>query len=202
MVRRDRNHAAVVICECHCMPSPSRAPFTRKRRSSGSACNEVECHVRGMANVTGKLMHDATKRWDTTRPFSANLNQINAYVPAISLRTPLNDTEKFLAKYLDVEGFSHGSIAAAGAGSIHAANPGKPVISSECCSCETQRGLDYYNITEGFGFAHTQTQAECMTRTMNFSYPFWSKPSTNTPIGEVAGTLGVWTLFDCASNWA
>lgn len=45
-------------------------------------------------------MHDAVKRWDTTRPFSANLNQIGT--PELS-----NETFQYLGSLLDVEGFSH-----------------------------------------------------------------------------------------------
>ena len=72
LVRRDRNHPSVIVY---------------------SACNEVECVVSGGASETGKLMRSATKRWDTTRPFSANTWFTS------------NDTVSNLAPYLDVEGF-------------------------------------------------------------------------------------------------
>lgn len=130
LVRRDRNHPSVIMW---------------------SACNEVECYVTGAANVTGKLMREATKKWDTTRPFTANMNQLGA--PAM-----ISNTVKYMAATLDVEGFSHGRIAGVGAAAVHTANSAKPVISSECCSCQTQRGEDYLNRTEGLLYAHVHTR--------------------------------------------
>ena len=74
-------------------------------------------------------MMRATKKWDTTRPFSANLNQVPP-----SSAPHANDTLDFLASYMDVEGFSHGSIAKEGAGMIYDVFPKKNFISSECRS--------------------------------------------------------------------
>ena len=155
-----------------------------------SACNEIECWVTGNANVTGAQMRAATKKWDTTRPFSANLNQVKD--------PKLNDTLQYLGSQLDVLGFSHGSVASAGAAELHTTFPSKPVISSECCSCQTQRGEDYINHTVGLHYAHTLSQAQCMTKCMSYSYPCHKDtPGTceSTAMGTVAGTLGVWTLF-------
>jgi hypothetical protein len=155
---------------------------------------EVECYVTGPANVTGVQMMQATKAWDTTRPFTANLNQVGK-------PSSVNDTLNYLATHMDVEGFSHSAISRPGATQIHQANPNKAVISSECCSCQTQRGEDYINTTEGLSFAHTLKQAECMQTCMNYSYPSgdnWGHPSAE--MGSVIGTLGVWTLFDYAGE--
>ena len=153
----------------------------------------------GAANQTGALMRDATRKWDTTRPFSGNINQIGG--PIGPAGTPVNDTATYLAAHLDVEGFSHSSIERApGSGYIHALNPRKPVISSECCSCQSQRGEDGpKNATAGITYPHDAAQAACMQRCMNLSYNSWL-PSPSADMGVVAGTLGVWTLFDC--EWA
>ena len=170
LVRRDRNHASVIIW---------------------SACNEVECVTAGAAHGTAKLMRDATKKWDTTRPFSAN-SWMNG---------PNNSSVNYLAPYLDVEGFSHGGIGMASAATIHAQNPGKAMVSSECCSCETQRGEDFLNASVGISYPKTLKQAQCMEGCMAKSYPYWrGNPMTKPAVGVVAGTLGVWTLFDYAGE--
>lgn len=78
---------------------------------------------------------------------------------------------------------------------FHRSNPDKPVISSECCSCQSQRGEDYFNATQGIVYAHVENQAQCMARCMSLSYPYW-KDTPSPTMGVIAGTLGVWTLFD------
>ena len=125
-----------------------------------SACNEVECFVTGNANVTGRQMAAATKKWDTTRPFSANQNQLPN--PSSNPAMHSNDTLDYLSAYLDVEGFSHGSIQKLGATAVYEANKEKNHISSECCSCQTQRGEDFLNKSEGLMFPHATDQAECL----------------------------------------
>jgi hypothetical protein len=104
-------------------------------------------------------MMRATKKWDTTRPFSANQNQLPP-----SGAPEYNNTLKYLSAYLDVEGFSHGSIAKDGATNIYNTYPEKNFISSECCSCQTQRGEDTSNRTLGLTYPHTLSQSECMQR--------------------------------------
>eukprot|EP01052_Picozoa_sp_SAG31_P028029 SAG31_NODE_2671_length_5270_cov_5.903114_6_plen_200_part_00 len=190
MVKRDRNHASVVVY---------------------SACNEGSCYVTGIANRTGRLLMEATKRHDKTRPFSANQNAI---VPQDGV-TALNDTIKYLSRFLDVEGFSHSRIAVSGALDIHRSNPTKAIVSSECCSCETQRGEDYCGtqtaigdqrcrpgagfpskINDGVQYPHSLSAAQCLV--LCNAYVIGQGSSTGGGVGNYsAGALGVWTLFDC-----
>ena len=67
--------------------------------------------------------------------------------------------------------------------------------SSECCSCQTQRGEDSFNRTTGLTYPHSLAQASCMQRCMNISYPKYSS-ATGSAVGIISGTSGVWTLFD------
>jgi hypothetical protein len=157
------------------------------------ACNEDECFVTGNANATGREMAAATKKWDTTRPLSANQYRLPPPSSDPSLHT--NDTLNFLSKYLDVEGFSHGGIVTPGAGAVHAAYPGKNYISSECCSCQTQRGEDTFNPITGSSYPHSLEQATCMQHCMTKTYSKYSS-AAGSVVGIISGTSGVWTLFD------
>lgn len=138
-------------------------------------------------------MAAATKKWDTTRPFSANQNQLPN--PSSDPTKHSNDTLDYLSSYLDVEGFSHGSIQKVGATAVYEANKDKNHISSECCSCQTQRGEDTLNRTTGLTYPHTLEQADCMQRCMNITYPKYSS-AAGSAVGIISGTSGVWTLFD------
>ena len=155
----------------------------------------MECFVEAEQNATNKLMRAATKKWDTTRPFSSNtaaytpqnvriytslfgllgsLNQPNylscytrhvsilLYIYIYSYRTyahihiytyihtqDANATVRNAIAYLDVNGFSHGALL--NPASIESAErwPERAVISSECCSCESQRGELFPNVSAG-----------------------------------------------------
>ena len=88
--------------------------------------------------------------------------------------TANSDTADGLGSVLDVQGLSHASVAKFEA--AKAANPAQPLVLSECCSCSTQRA------PRTFDYA-------CMA-------------SQNAPgdLPYVTGSLGVWTLFDCACS--
>jgi beta-galactosidase/beta-glucuronidase len=150
-----------------------------------SACNEIECVVSGAANKTALLMRDATKAGDTTRPFSAN-----------SWMTS-DDLVNNLARYLDVEGFSHGGIGLPNAQIIHKLNPGKAMVSSECCSCRSQRGEDFLNESAGIIYPHSMKQAQCLEGCMQKSYPYW-RENPSPKAGVIAGTLGGKSTLTCA----
>jgi hypothetical protein len=100
LVRRDRNHASVVIW---------------------SFCNEVGCE--GTHEKGGPAFQEITTKYDGTRPTLANMFTFN----------------DLLSNTVDVQGFSHqlrGKL-----DDCHAALPNKPIFMSECCSCNTMRGL-------------------------------------------------------------
>ena len=134
-------------------------------------------------------MAAATKKWDTTRPFSANQNQLPN--PSSDPTKHSNDTLDYLSSYLDVEGFSHGSIQKLGATAVYEANKDKNHISSECCSCQTQRGEDTLNHTTGLTYPHTLEQSICMQRCMNITYPKYST-AAGSAVGIISGTSGVY----------
>jgi hypothetical protein len=85
--------------------------------------------------------------------------------------TANSDSNDGLGHYIDIQGFSHASensfVAA------HKSNPKQPLVLSECCSCTTQR-------------LPRSVNDSCM-REQN-------APGMDLPY--VAGSLGVWTLFD------
>lgn len=146
-----------------------------------SICNEGECFVAGQGSDSPKLFVEEAKKWDTTRPVSENC----WFMPDDNI------TRDNLAPYVDVEGFSHGSIN--WANNIIKLNRSKTAVSSECCSCEMQRGENYL----GYGVMYVAGigQAECMSNCLNRTYNSWRDNPIN-PAGIVAGSLGVWTLFD------
>lgn len=170
LVRRDRNHPSVVIW---------------------SAGNEAELYSNGLANQTMSLFRTAAKKWDTSRPFSANQNTY------YGTGTALNETINNMARFLDVEGYSHGSIASAGAAAVHRTFPDRPVVSGECCSCEMQRGEDFPTAT--VLYPSSLEQAQCMVSCTQRIDPNWRGHPSPTQ-GVIAGSVGVWTLFDYAGE--
>jgi hypothetical protein len=161
LVRRDRNHPSVVIW---------------------STCNEMECVVKGPNNITTLRMREATKRWDTTRPFSANV---------LYGLEDINLIYSNLSAHLDVEGFSHGFLPRY-APTVHGMWPNRTIVSSECCSCQMQRSEVFASSAHHI---ESINQATCLGACMTNVVP---KPGPD--MGVVAGSLGVWTLFDYAGE--
>ena len=131
-----------------------------------SFCNEAGCmEVKGPEpGEVGKLFKAAVKEEDPWRAVGANMwGKINS-----------------LTDVIDVQGFSHedGDMF----DSFHAALPDKPVIGSECCSCETLRGVD---IADGSRLNLSNFAGYCQ-RDQN---------DLELVRNYVAGTT-VWTLFD------
>ena len=85
--------------------------------------------------------------------------------------TANSDSVDGLGTVIDVQGFSHAPAAKFTA--AHAANPSQPLVLSECCSCSTQRSPRSYD------------------------YACMAEQNAPGDLPFVAGSLGVWTLFDC-----
>merc|ERR1711871_873054 len=87
-----------------------------------SFCNEVGCNNESSA----KPWRNITKFYDNTRPVTQN---------------HLGEGEHPLSMFsLDVQGMSHKD--GDTMDNFHKNNPNKPLVSSECCSCLSQRGVD------------------------------------------------------------
>lgn len=87
-----------------------------------SFCNEVGCNN----EIAAKDFRDVTYTFDSTRPVTQN--HLGSGDHPLSMLS------------LDVQGMSHknGGVM----DMFHKNNPNKPIVSSECCSCLSQRGVD------------------------------------------------------------
>jgi hypothetical protein len=132
-----------------------------------SFCNEVECEQLPADNTTQFAFRDAVTTHDPTRPTSYNA------IPNLS--TTVIDLAA------DVHGFSH--VHPSDFAAYHEQHPNKPIVSSECCSCQTQRGED---TVDPPSVLFSNFDGECLREQVA-----WSDNLT-----YVAGTLGVWTLMD------
>lgn len=84
---------------------------------------------------------------------------------------------------LDVQGFSH--VSDTTFSQYHARWPGKPLVASECCSCETQRGEAddiAYNKSTVF---YSEVNADCVAEQTQWALG----------LDFVAGSF-VWTALD------
>lgn len=87
-----------------------------------SFCNELGCQ--GQREVAGPAFQEVVDTYDGTRPTLANMMNYGGI---------LSDT-------VDVQGFSHRPRDTLD--ECHANMPNKPIMQSECCSCNTMRGED------------------------------------------------------------
>ena len=138
-----------------------------------SECNEAGCGNGSL--LAGDLVEhvkEAAYTADGSRAVAANMGWISPIRP----RTPMSDA-------LDVMGFSHASYN--DVLTFHEAEPDKPLVMSECCSCETQRGEDAdmpHNTSEVF---YSNENSGCLAgQTQVSDGPEW-----------MSGTF-VWTMHD------
>ena len=83
---------------------------------------------------------------------------------------------------LDIQGFSHQSDSAFL--DFHIKYPEKPLVATECCSCESQRGEDA-DLPHGANATHTSWTQSCTA----------SQSQTSNGKSWIAGTY-TWTLHE------
>jgi beta-galactosidase/beta-glucuronidase len=162
LVQRDRNHASVIFW---------------------SFCNEPGCN-NGDKSAPQQPTQDfkyAAVVNDGTRAVTGNMCVNWGSCP--NLADYVSETGLNMSQQLDVQGFSHVDTGVFEA--YHARWPAKPLVASECCSCETQRGEANdlpYNKTLVF---YSEFNADCVARETNWALG----------LDFVAGSF-VWTAFD------
>ena len=161
LVERDRNHPSVVFW---------------------SFCNEPGCNNAGGEAPTQPTQDFkyVTEVADGSRAVTGNMcigwgscPKMEQYLEGLNM-----------SLQLDVQGFSH--VDSTAFEQYHARWPGKPLVASECCSCETQRG-------EADDVAHNKSlvyysefNADCLAQ------------QTQWALGlDYVGGSFVWTAFDC-----
>ncbi len=119
LVSRDRNHPAVLFY---------------------SFCNEPGCNNNDKSAPTQPSFDfkSVTYEIDGTRPVTGNMCVNWGSCP--DLDQFLSGRNNNMSGILDVQGFSHVSDSVFQ--QYHSVWPDKPLVASECCSCETQRGED------------------------------------------------------------
>ena len=162
LVARDRNHPSVMFWSFCNEPGCNNGDKTAPTEPTQSFKYQVEVYD-GTRAVTGNMCVG----WGAC----PNMDE---YVSATGLNMSLQ---------LDVQGFSHvdtGTFAA-----YHARWPDKPLVGSECCSCETQRGEADdipYNKSTVF---YSELNADCQAQQTQWALG----------LDSVAGSF-VWTAFD------
>ena len=134
-----------------------------------SFCNEVGCE--DFHEYGGPSFQNITKTLDPTRPTLANMFTYN----------------DLLSNTIDIQGFSHQSRAKLD--ECHKQLPNKPIVQSECCSCNTMRnedeGCETYNDNPHTTCNQKSFNGRCLEKLVN--------ASDGT---EYASGTFVWTLFD------
>jgi len=137
-----------------------------------SLCNEAGCGNGTL--LDGDLVEhakEAAYTFDGSRAVGANMGWISPTTP----RTMMSDA-------LDVMGFSHSAYETVAA--FHQAEPGKPLVMTECCSCETQRAEDA-DLPRTENAFYSSLNGKCLAeQTQRSNAPSW-----------MGGTF-VWTLHD------
>lgn len=138
-----------------------------------SLCNEAGCGDGGLlVNDTVIAAKQAAYDADGSRVVGANMGWLSPTTP----KTPMSDA-------LDLMGFSH---AATGTISqFHQMEPAKPLVMSECCSCETQRGEDDDQPRHNSSVYYSNFNAPCLAQQVG----------TSDSPEYMSGTF-VWTLSD------
>lgn len=138
-----------------------------------SLCNEMGCGD-GSLLLNDMVVQAKQAAYANDGSRNVGANTIGWTLPP-DPRTPMSIE-------LDVMGLSH-----AGSNTIdafHNAEPDKPLVATECCSCETQRGEDGDLLHDATVF-YTNENSECLS----------SQTTRSDTVPFVAGTF-VWTFLD------
>ena len=162
LVSRDRNHPSVMFW---------------------SFCNEPGCNNNDKTAPTEptQSFKYQVEIFDGTRAVTGNMCVGWGSCPELS--SYISETGLNMSLQLDVQGFSH--VSASTFEAYHARWPNKPLVASECCSCETMRG-------------------EADDLPMNTSIVFYSEFNAPCQASQTQDALGleyvsgsfVWTAFD------
>ena len=134
-----------------------------------SFCNENGCE--GPRETGGPAFQNVADTYDGTRPTLANMFTYN----------------DLLSNTVDVQGFSHRSRQHLDA--CHQAMPNKPILQSECCSCNTMRAEDV-------GCETTDDNPKTTCNQISFNARCLDKLVNASDGADYAAGTFVWTLFD------
>ena len=147
------------------------AAMVKRDRNHPSVVIWSYCNENGCGPTGGSAFRNATYRYDDSRPTLGN-SWNNGGTSGSSSLNP---------KFTDVAGFSH--VSAQVFDNFHQKHPDRPMMASECCSCNPSRVLrsgDSRHSSSGVWCAASQTE-------------------TSDGRDFVSGSM-VWTGFDCERN--